>query len=202
MESKTGMFRMRDGFGDYYTFHYDSDEATRFMVPIAVDFRLPFWYDDANSVGADIGMNFIYSGIAQANMDVYYCRTLNDRLQVSVFGGWTLGMMSVSLGKLKSAWTGDPGYYAGKGKWIKPGTEMELSGGGFDGWNAGASVKFRPLRLNTFFVQLGYRYTSDVNIDKFTLKIDDMKFDADDLENGTVRIGGASHIFLTVGFGL
>ena len=193
---------LRDGVGDYYKFNYDSSEIKKTFIPLSLDMKFPILYNEKNSLGINVNANTIYSSVGIGSIDLYYAYNILFFLQLSINGGWSIASVNGSLGKLKRAFAGDPGYYTNDGRFIKPGTEMTYSGYDVKGYNIGASVKIRPFKYDKLFFLLGYRYTSSFKISDYEISFEDYKINSDDIKFGNVQISDSHNIFLTFGWGL
>lgn len=191
---------LKDGFGDYYSFYYDSGELKKIFLPLTIDLKFPFFYNDKNALGIGLATNLIYYSIGISSLDLFYSYNISPKFQISVFGGWSASLVNGSMGKLKRAFPGDPGFYTG-GKFIKPGTEMTYSGIDPRGYNLGLSLKYRPFKNDKLFFLLGYRYTSSFSISEYKVKLGSTSISSNDIKFGTFNISDTHFVFLTFGWG-
>lgn len=190
---------VRDGFGDLYSFSYDSDDVDKYYLPYSIDMRLPVYYSQINSAGFEIFMSGISLSTANFCFDLYFNQDISDRFQLTFFGGVATNLVSMDAGELKAAWKGDPGYCTSNGKFIKPGTTIHVSGGGNAAFNAGGSIRFRPIKRGLLYIELAYRYIGASTIDELEVKFGDTKvYKADDID---IHFSATNNISLSVGIG-
>lgn len=195
-------FYLMDKFHCKYYFSYDFNDAKGTSLPLIVSLRIPFWFNDLHTVGCQIDANTITNRLGQGHFDIFYSFNLGKKFQISSFAGLSMGFVNLSLGKLKPAFPGDPGYYKSDGHFIQPGTEMKLEGVGINGFNIGASLKYRPFKYDKLFFQLGYKYSSEIIIDKYKVTFDGKQMTRSEFKLDDIKIGAVSHIYLTFGWGL
>lgn len=190
----SGRIYVRDDFGFRHGFDYDMDDATEHIVPVAIDIRLPFYYSDLHTFGADITCNGISTAVMQGHFDLYYSYNISRFVEVSAFGGMSMAGVDIKLGEVREPF----GYYYG---WLMADEDIELKGASLGGFNIGASVKVRPFSYDKLFFQAGYRYSSKIKISDYDVKIGSRKVNVDDDWFGDVEVGGIHHLFLTFGWG-
>ena len=196
------LISIKDGFGDYYSFKIDSSDLKNIYLPITVDLKFPFYYNENNNFGININVEFMYLSIAISSLDLYYTYKISDKFEASVFGGWSMAFVQGSCGKLRQAFSGDLGFYTSSGKFIRPGTEMTFSGRDPKGFNLGVSVKYRPFQYDKLFFSLGYRFISSFSVSDYNIKLDNVKISSSEISMGSVNIQSSHNIFITFGWGL
>jgi hypothetical protein len=168
---------LMDGFGDYYKFTYNPDENDVPKTGLNVIFSLPFYYNTYFSTG--LFGQMIANGIFNDSSTMYFGGGLyiegkyNNISLRSGIGISNIGI-SKSIGKVNSAWAGDPGFYTGS-EFVKPGESLiattdlfqEISGITF---NIELKYNFKRFFRGTH-IKLGYYFYPGIEITDYEIKL-------------------------------
>jgi hypothetical protein len=198
-----------DRYHDTYHFNYRPGDNDSSPLGFNLMLSFPFYYRNYFSVG--MYGQALLSGF-EINKDgaLYYGGGLYGEGIYKKFSlragvGLTGINMDKSVGKVTSAWSGDPGYYTG-GKFVEPGTSLNASSYDFLGITGNVGVKYYPLKqvggiLGGIFFQLGYYFFPGITVSDYDLKLSGTEINPQgSLPSFTVA--PVHHISLLFGFGL
>jgi len=129
----------QDGYNDTYRFQWRMEEYDGNPTQSHFTLRLPLYFNNKSSTG----LFFYRRGFGAAllkgedytskpknqNLGIFYSRQITPKLRTTLSIGSSNYELGATIGSLKSAWSGDPGYYhENDEKFIDIGTDMFLSG--------------------------------------------------------------------------
>jgi len=129
----------QDGYNDTYRFQWSLNEYNGSPSQSHFTLRFPLYFNSKSSTG----LFFYRRGFGAAllkgegstskpknqNLGIFYSRQVTPKFRTTLSIGTSNYELSASIGSLKSAWSGDPGYYQeNDDNFIDIGTELFLSG--------------------------------------------------------------------------
>jgi len=129
----------QDGYNDTYRFEWGLNEYNDGPTQSHFTLRVPLYFNSKSSMG----LFFYRRGFSAAllkgedytskpknqNLGIFYSRQLTPKLRTTFSIGTANYELGATIGSLKSAWSGDPGYYHENDEiFIDIGTDMFLSG--------------------------------------------------------------------------
>jgi hypothetical protein len=170
---------------------------------------LPFYYNLHFSIG--LFGQFIVNGVFNQTSSAYFGTGLYVEAKYNEFSIRTgVGICNIgiskSIGKVKAAWSGDPGFYTGN-EFVKPGESLiattnlfqEISGVTFN-------IEFRYNIKQKYFlkgthIKLGYYFYPGTEINDYVLKIGSREIERD-VNDPSFSLNSVHCICLLFGFGL
>jgi hypothetical protein len=129
----------QDGYNDTYRFQWSINEYNGNPTQSHFTLRLPLYFNNKSSTGLFFYRRGFGAGILKGedytskpknqNLGIFYSRQITPKLKTTFSIGTANYELGATIGSLKSAWSGDPGYYhENDEKFIDIGTDMFLSG--------------------------------------------------------------------------
>jgi len=200
---------LMDGFGDYYSFNYDPNDKDDPLTGLNITLSFPVYYNSFLSTGF-FGQTIVagvfnssssgYFGFGVYVEGKYKSFSLRPGIGISNVG------ISKSIGKVKAAWQGDPGFYTGS-EFVRPGESLiattklfqEVSG-------ITLNIEFKyNIKPNYFFqaahIKLGYYFYPDIEANDYEIKIGN-KTVKKEKSDPTFTLSPVHHFGLLFGFGL
>jgi len=129
----------QDGYNDTYRFQWSINEYNGNPTQSHFTLRLPLYFNSKSSTGLFFYRRGFGAAILKGedytskpknqNLGIFYSRQITPKLKTTFSIGTANYELGATIGSLKSAWSGDPGYYhENDKKFIDIGTEMFLSG--------------------------------------------------------------------------
>jgi hypothetical protein len=203
---------LTDGYGDTYYFHCNPGEGNSALKMLGLEFSLGlpvYYYKEYFSTG--VQGEFILNGIFNTSSTMYFYGGLYAEGKYKRFAlrgsiGFSAVHVESELARLKAAWRGDPGYYAGGGKWVDPGEALTASATEYLGLSSRIGLKYYPFVYKTtrkvvgFYIELSYFYAPGKTINAYGLNLGKANIDAP-LSLPSFEVKPAHNIGLLFGLG-
>jgi len=202
---------LMDRFGDYYTFTYNPDESDDPITGFNIAFSLPFYYNSFLSTG--LFGQCIITGVFNPSSSLYFGGGLyieGKYKQLSLRSGVGICNIGISksVGKVKAAWSGDPGFYTGS-EFVKPGESLIATTSMFQNvsgitFNVELRYNIKPNFLfKASHIKLGYYFYPGIQVETsdYELKLGNKKVKKDK-DDPSFTLGAVHHIGILFGFGL
>jgi hypothetical protein len=173
---------LTDGYGDTYYFHCNPGEGEGFLKMLGMEFSLglpAYYYKESFSTGIQGAL--IANSLFNTSSTMYFYGGLYAEGKYKQFAlrgsvGFSAVYVEAELAKLKAAWSGDPGYYAG-GRFTKPGEALTASATEYLGFSLQVGLKYYPLMAKTtgflraVYIELSYFYAPGKTINAYELDL-------------------------------
>ena len=172
-----------DGYNDHYDFQWSIKEFNGSPAQSHFSLRIPLYFKNNQSTGlffyrrgfgAELlaGENYT-SKPKNQNLGIFYTRYITPKLRTTFSIGTSNYELGATIGSLKPAWSGDPGfYYEKEEKFIDIDTDMFLSG--FSESYTSYMVEVAYMIWRGFFVELHFStHEKDGIISQFDYQMGD-----------------------------
>jgi hypothetical protein len=204
------VYVIRDGFGDNYYARFNSSVFDKWSPGMQLNFRFPFHYNDLVSTGLTLNISFFNAdlinnssmgnGLIGGYFEYKFTQFSNSFMQrLSILTSLGIGIdMLNGGGKLKSAFSGDPGYYDGS-KFHKPGSNMSIVGTSQPTFGFTLATKYHFSQY--IFMETGYSFVMKTTVSEFELDLDGKDYKLDE-QPEPLDIDNTHIIYVLIGFGL